>query len=176
VLTSAAGAALHNPAFYSSRCRVCFGQHATTTATPVTRYRRRLDAGGIILQRVRYRYPGTDHVNVMEECRVSGVLARCRDCACDFLSRCRAGCSSLVFMLSRLPSLTACRGIPVFGLIRGRLCWQKYGVVARGWFYAGTLSLRGTPKSRTVDSVCGDHIVLERSGYALSPTWRAWLS
>jgi hypothetical protein len=33
--------------------------------------------------------------------------------------------------------------------------------------------LRGTPESRTVDSVCGAIIVLERSGYALSPTWRA---
>jgi hypothetical protein len=36
---------------------------------------------------VRYRYPGTDHVQVMEGCRVAGVLARCHDCACDFLSR-----------------------------------------------------------------------------------------
>jgi hypothetical protein len=103
------------------------------------------------------------------------VLARCRDYACDFLIRCPAGCSSEVFLLSiLLPSHRAAESLYLdFSgeTLPAKLLCRSTRMVC----YARTLSLRGTPKTRTADSVCGDIIVLERGGYALSPTGRAWI-
>jgi hypothetical protein len=176
VLTSAAGAALQAPAVNTSRCRVCVEQHATSTAdsgdphaagdsTPVASSSRgcNIDIPGLTTSMLW---------NCVEllACYHAATTALA-SFSFAALQAARVKCSCCRFCFPHCAPRNPCIWTYQRETLLAKLLCRSSRMVC----YARTLSLRGTPKTRMKDIVCGDIIVLERSGYALSPTGRAWI-